>query len=104
MVDVKMSGHALWRFNTIPNQALDVWILRFNGQDQIVRSGNYYRSSIRLASIDENKNSHRKISMTHTQTSCLNRIALRADKTGAHPAAVEAEKPATELKLKQKNY
>ena len=32
-----------------------------------VRSGNYCCSSIRVASIDENKNSHRKINMTHTQ-------------------------------------
>ena len=49
----------------MPNPALNVWILRLNGQDQIVRSGNYCCSSIRVASIDENKNSHRKITMTH---------------------------------------
>ena len=34
-----------------------------------VRSGNYCCSSIRVASIDKNKNSHWKITMTHTQTS-----------------------------------
>ena len=45
-----------------------------------VRSGNYSCSSIRVASIDENKNSHRKITMTHTQTTYINRIALCADK------------------------
>ena len=41
--------------------------------------------------------------MTHTQTTYINRIALRAGKKGAHPAEVEAlasvfEKSATELK------
>ena len=35
------------------NSVLGVWILRFNGQDQIVRSGNYCCSSIRVASIDK---------------------------------------------------
>ena len=58
-----------------------------------------------MASIDENKNSHRKITMTRTQTRYINRIALRAGKKGARPAEVGAlafEKSATELKLKQK--
>ena len=41
--------------------------------------------------------------MTHTQTTCINRIALRAGKKGARPAEVGAlasvfEKSATELK------
>ena len=45
--------------------------------------------------------------MTHTQTTCLNHIALRAGKIGACPAEVGAlafvfEKSAIELKLKQK--
>ena len=45
--------------------------------------------------------------MTHTQTTYINRIALRAGKKGARPAEVGAldsvfEKSATELKLKQK--
>ena len=45
--------------------------------------------------------------MTHTQTTCPNRIALRVGKKGVHPAEVGAltpvfEKSATELKLKQK--
>ena len=45
--------------------------------------------------------------MTHTQTTYINRIALRAGKQGAGPAEVGApasvfEKSATELKLKQK--
>ena len=58
-----------------------------------------------MASIDENKNSHRKITMTRTQTTYINRIALRAGKKGAHPAEVGAqasvfEKSATELKQK----
>ncbi len=56
-----------------------------------------------MASIDENKNSHRKITITHTQTTYINRIALRAEKKGARPAEVGAlasvfEKSATELK------
>ena len=68
-----------------------------------VRSGNYCCLSIRVASIDENKNSHRKITMAHTQTTYTNRIALRAGKKGARPAEVGAlasvfEKSATELK------
>ena len=50
--------------------------------------------------MDENKNSHRKITITHTQTTCINSIA---GKKGAHPAEVGAlasvfEKSATELK------
>ena len=90
----------------MPNQAPGVWILRFNGQDQIVRSQNYCCSSIRVSSIDESKNSHWKITMTHTQITCPNRIVLRAGKKGTRPAEVGAlvsgfEKPATELKLKQ---
>ena len=68
-----------------------------------VRSGNYCCSSIRVASIDENKNSHRKITKTHTQTTYINHIALRAGKKGVCPAEVGAlalviEKLATELK------
>ena len=56
-----------------------------------------------MASIDENKNSHRKITMTHTQTTYINCITLRAGKKGARPAEVGAlasvfEKSATELK------
>ena len=55
-----------------------------------------------MASIDENKNSHRKITMTHTQTTYINRIALRAGTKGARPAEVGSlvsvfEKSATEL-------
>ena len=49
-----------------------------------------YLSSIRVAYIDENKNSHRKITMTSTQTRSINRIALRAGKKGARPAEVGA--------------
>ena len=68
-----------------------------------VQSGNYYFSSIRVASLEENKNSHRKITMTHTKTTYINRIALRASRNEARPAGVEAlapgfEKTATELK------
>ena len=53
--------------------------------------------------MDENKNSHRKITMTHIQTTYINRIALRAGKKGARPIEVVAlvsvlEKSASELK------
>ena len=70
-----------------------------------VRSGNYCCSSIRVVSIDENKNGHRKLTVTHTQTTYINRIALCAGKKGARTAEVGAqasvfEKSATELKQK----
>ena len=53
--------------------------------------------------MDENKNCHRKITMTHTQTTYKNRIVLRMGKKGARPAEVGAlvsvfQKSATELK------
>ena len=68
-----------------------------------VLSGNYCCSSIRVASIDENKNSHWNITMTHAQTTYINCIALRARKKGMRSAEVGAlasvfEKSATELK------
>ena len=61
---------------------------------------------IRVASIDENKNSHRNITMTYTQITYSNRITLHAGKKRAHPLEVgslasEFEKSDTELKLKQ---
>ena len=107
MVDVKVNRQTLWQFNAMPNQVLDGWILQFNNRDLIVWSGNYCCSSIRVASIDENKNSHREITVTHTQTTFPNRIAHHACKKGVRPAEVGAlasvfEKSATELKLKQK--
>ena len=60
-----------------------------------------------MASFDENKNSHRKIIMTHTQTTCPNCITLHTGIKGARPANVGAlasvfKKSAAELKLKQK--
>ena len=53
------------------------------------------------------KHGNRKITMTHTQTTCPNRIAPHAGKKGAHPAEVRTlapvlKKSVTELKLKQK--
>ena len=53
--------------------------------------------------MDENKNSHRKITMTYTQTTCKSRISLRAGKNEERLAQVGAlvsgiEKSATELK------
>ena len=53
--------------------------------------------------MDENKNIHQKITMTYTQTTCINCITLRAGKKRARPAEVGAlasvfEKSATELK------
>ena len=57
--------------------------------------------------MDENKNSHQKITQKHAQTTCPNCIALHAGKKGVRPAEVGAlvsasEKSATEVKLKQK--
>ena len=106
MVNVKARIQT-WRFNAMPNQDLGVWNLRFNGRDQIVRSGNYGYSSMRVASIDENKNSHQKITNTYTQTTCPNCITLHAGKKGVRPAEVGDpvsifEKSTTKLKLKQK--
>ena len=62
-----------------------------------------------MASVDENKNSHRKITMTHNQNIYPNRIALRAGKKGAGPAEVGIlasmfGKSATELKQKLLKY
>ena len=61
--------------------------------------GNYCCSSIRMASVNENKNSKRKITMTHTQTTCPNRIALCAGKKGV-PWPQCSKKSATEFKQK----
>ena len=90
---------------------LGVWTLRFIVHDRLVRSGNYRCSSIRVTTIDENKTiSHTpttlRITMTHTQTTCPNRIALHVGKKGAHPFGVGAlasvlEKSATERKQQQ---
>ena len=38
--EVKASGQTLCRFNAMPNKILGIRILRDNGQDQIIRSGN----------------------------------------------------------------
>ena len=61
---------------------------------------------MRVATIDENKNSHWNITMTHTQTTFPNCIALRTGKKGTRPAEIGSlalvfEKSATQLKLKQ---
>ena len=82
---------------------LGVWTLQFNGQDWLVWSGNYCCSSMRVASLDENKNCHWKITTAHTLTTCRNRIGLCAGKKRARPTEVGAlasvfEKSATELK------
>ena len=71
-------------------QVLGIQIPQDNAQDQIVRSGNYSGLSIRVASIDENKNNHQKINMTHTQTTCPNHTALHAGKNGVRPAEIGA--------------
>ena len=83
------------------NLVLDIWTLQFISQDQLIQSGNYCFSSIRVASVDENKNSHRKITTTHTQTTSL----FAQVKKGARPAEVGAlasvlKKSDTELKQK----
>ena len=38
----------------------------------------------------ENKNNHQKITMTHTKTTCIDCIALRAGKKGARFAEIRA--------------
>ena len=86
----------------MPNRVLDAWLSRLNAQDRRFDRGTT-AAHLWVASIDENKNSHRKITMTHTQTTQINRIALRADKKRARPADVGAlisvfEKSATKLK------
>ena len=53
------------------------------------------------------KHSHQKITMTHAQTTCPNRTALRTGKKGVRPAEVRElapvfEKSVTVLRLKQK--
>ena len=78
-----------------------------NGQDHIVQSGNYCYSSLRVASINKEKYSYQKITMTPTQTICPNHIALHTTKKGLQSAedgvlAPVFEKSATELKHKQK--
>ena len=78
------------------------WTSPVNGQDQIIQSGYYCYLSIRVASINE-KNIHRKIAWTLTQTARPNRIALHVSKQGMHSAEVgaltlEFAKSAAELK------
>ena len=52
------------RLNAMPDQARGVRILWLLGHDRIVQWGNYCCSSISVASVDENKNSNRKITKT----------------------------------------
>ena len=74
-------GRTQRRVNSTLDQVLGGRIPRDNSQDPIVRSVNYSYSSFRVASIDEKKkHSHRKITMTHTQTTNPSHIALRAGK------------------------
>ena len=81
MVDVKAGGQTLWRVNAMTNQVLGIQILRDNGQDQIIRSGNCYCSSISVASIDENKNTAiERLPWIPLKTLIRNRIALRTGK------------------------
>ena len=103
MLGVKASGQSLCRLNAMPNQVLGEWIQRFNGQDQIIRSGNYCCSSIRMASVYENKNSHRKITMTHTQTTSPNCIALHAGKKGRILLRLEPRPECKKNQLKSSN-
>ena len=84
MVDIKTSGQTLWRFNAMPNQALGIRIPWFNGQDQIVWSGNYCCSSIKVTSVDENKNIHRKITKpkkveNNKENQCLKKKKKKKD-------------------------
>ena len=113
----RRSGHkGGWthlRVNGAPNQILRGRTPQVNGLDLIAQSGNYcYSFSFFLFLVGgclwmRIKNSHRKITMTHTQTACPNRIALRAGKKKARSVEVGAlapmlEKSTTQLKQKQK--
>ena len=55
-----------------------------SGQDQIVQTGNYCYSSIRAASIDEEKNCQRKITMILIQNVLSNHITLHITWTHTH--------------------
>ena len=48
--------------------------------------------SLQQKSHQRNKNSHRKITMTHTQTTYINHIALHEGKKGARPAGLSVQK------------
>ena len=93
MVDVKASGQTLWRFNAMnptvqwpgSNSSIGKRLL-------FIYKCGFYRW--------EWKNSHRKITITHTETTHPNCIALRASKNEAGARAPVFEKSATELKQK----
>ena len=110
---MERKGHFFTRYtsdepNDASNKVLGGLTPRVNSQDQIVQSWNCCYLSFRVASIDENKiQPMKEITLTQTQTTCPNLIALRAGKNGARPAEVGAlapmfENSATELKQKQK--
>ena len=108
MVDVKQGRWTQRRINGALHLMLGGWSPQVNSHDQIVQSGNYSYSSLRVASIDEvKKYSHRKIIMTLTQNIYPNRITFCTSKKGAGSAEVGVlalmfEKSITELKHKQK--
>ena len=66
-----------------------------NGQDQLVKSGNYCCLSIWVTSIAE-ENSHRKISKTRIQTRSSNRIAIHTGYQEMHSAVVGTRTPLME--------
>ena len=107
----KHGGLKGWRIqrwdNSKPNQVQGRRILRYNGQDLIVRSGNFLCSSIRVASINENKTQPSKMNIIHSQTTCPNHIALRTVKKWLILPWLEPWphfflKSITEFKLKEK--
>ena len=75
-VDVNASGLTL--FDAMPNQVLVIRILRDNGQDQIVLSGNYCWSYISLDSIDDNKNTAIERLQWHTLKQLVQTTSLFA--------------------------
>ena len=92
----------------MPSQVLGLRIQQDNSQDQIVRSWNYCCSSIRVASIDKNKNTAIKRLPRLSHKPLVHTASLfKRVKKGTRPAQAGAlvlvfKKSATELKLKQK--
>ena len=101
----RKDGRTQRRVNGAPNQILGGRTPQVNDQNLIVQSENYCYSSLRVASMDENKTQPTKDTNTHTQI-CTNRTGLRVGKKEECPAGVGTsallfEKSPTEFKQKQ---
>ena len=98
VVDIKMD-----KPNGAPNQVLSRRTPWVKSQDQIVQSENYCYSFLGWGLWMRIKHSHKNITMTHTQTTCLNCIALCAGKKEAHPSEVGALAPVSKNHLQNSN-